>query len=214
MYISQAFYGIKCDRCGDIHEDIDDIGYFSDPEGAWDSASDDGWIFKDGRHFCPACYTEDEEGNITIKNKFPDYLGKLRQFISCIIGHYPEVVTNDDCTLLTVKFSTSIDKELPQAHRDMIDYLLRRQEHTIEIVPIEGRTYSKVLVNITWKHFKVGDRVRIIDYANKDMVPELIGLKGTVMRGTDYYYVQADGEEDYTKWRWFDADDLELLTDE
>lgn len=62
MITKHIMYGVKCDRCGAQFEDSDtDYTAWADENDAWESASNEDWIEIDGKHYCPCCYTENEE---------------------------------------------------------------------------------------------------------------------------------------------------------
>ena len=62
MIITDTFYAIKCNRCGDLHED-GDYQFYSDEDSAWESADYSEWIENHGKHYCPSCYDRDDEDN-------------------------------------------------------------------------------------------------------------------------------------------------------
>lgn len=103
MIKQETFYAVACDRCGEIHEG-GDYSFFSDEDTAIEDAVADDWIEKeDSKHYCPGCYTQDEDTDeITIKPPFPERLITLRNFIKKILKCPDSLAEKEDC--FTVSF--------------------------------------------------------------------------------------------------------------
>lgn len=85
MIVSDIFYGLKCDRCGEFYED-GDHSFWSDKESAIEYSHDSDWVEKNDKHYCPKCYDLDEETDeITIREPFPRLVKQIECFIEKII---------------------------------------------------------------------------------------------------------------------------------
>ena len=62
--VKEYFYNVKCDRCGKLaNEEL----WGNDVAFAKEDADESGFIEVDGKHYCPDCYTIDDEDNIVVK---------------------------------------------------------------------------------------------------------------------------------------------------
>jgi len=98
MIISEIFYGVKCNRCGEQYED-GEHSFWSDECGAVENAMESEWIEEKGKHYCSECYEQDEatEEN-TAKPDFPEHVKNLKKFFEkMIIGHSSRISEQDDC---------------------------------------------------------------------------------------------------------------------
>jgi hypothetical protein len=69
MIVKEYFYAVKCSNCGDMSE-LDDATFWSDESSAVEIAEDSDWcVTDDGKHYCPDCYSFDDEDNLVIKSK-------------------------------------------------------------------------------------------------------------------------------------------------
>lgn len=69
MIIEMTMYGCKCDNCGKQWED-EDMGFvaFTDDSGIKSYLDEDGeWHTEDDKHYCPECWSYDDEDNLVIK---------------------------------------------------------------------------------------------------------------------------------------------------
>ena len=62
--VKQYFYNVECDRCGKLS---DEEHWRVDEDLSKENADESGFIEVDGKHYCPDCYTIDDEDNIVIK---------------------------------------------------------------------------------------------------------------------------------------------------
>lgn len=107
MIVPEIFYGVKCDRCGEIHES-GEYAYYSDESNALDEAKESDWIEQNGKHYCPCCYTQDEETEaITIRPNIPESVKKIQKFIRTITRNNPETREKND------SFELSINEYFP-----------------------------------------------------------------------------------------------------
>lgn len=85
MIIKEIFYGVKCDRCGKIHND-GDHEFWNDEHSPVEYAMDSDWIEKENKHYCDDCYElSDEAGEILVYEEWPKELKTLVTFVDKII---------------------------------------------------------------------------------------------------------------------------------
>ena len=62
-------FTIKCDNCGKLFEDeYQCFCAWNCENGAWDNARESDWKKKDAdTHYCPDCYSYDDEDNLILK---------------------------------------------------------------------------------------------------------------------------------------------------
>lgn len=103
MIITEIFYGVKCNRCGDILDD-GEHSFWNDECGAEENATNSEWIEDKGRHYCPNCYeyNEDDDKQIPLP-EFPAYLKELNKFLKNSIVGYSVEVKETDTEFLVVK---------------------------------------------------------------------------------------------------------------
>lgn len=80
MIVKKIFYGIQCDRCGEMYNDGDHEFWF-DEDSAIEYAIESEWIEKDGKHYCYDCYEVDDKDNILVYDDYPEYLKSIINFI-------------------------------------------------------------------------------------------------------------------------------------
>jgi len=91
MYTTHVFHGIRCNRCGDLYENSEDASFFHDKGDVMESAYDDGWEEVKGSHYCPDCYTKDEDDNVVPKPEYPKSVGFVKMFVKTIQKSHPNV---------------------------------------------------------------------------------------------------------------------------
>jgi len=99
MIVASVFYGLKCNRCGSMHENSDGYTYMMDEGQILEDALENEWAEKDGKHYCPNCYipSEDEDSDeIVVKPTYPELIKKLEKFILNITKNVPRTVEGDD----------------------------------------------------------------------------------------------------------------------
>ena len=68
MTYETIMYGIKCNRCQKIYEDSEGANLAVDRHGDLEeSAQEDGWHVNGDRHYCPNCYTINENDEVVTK---------------------------------------------------------------------------------------------------------------------------------------------------
>lgn len=89
MIVDAIFYGVKCDRCHKILSDWNDIEYYSDANYALEALDCADWIERDNKHYCPNCYTIDnnDDDDIIIKKSFPLMIWKVKAYAETAMGY-------------------------------------------------------------------------------------------------------------------------------
>ena len=96
MIVPEIFYGVKCNRCGEMFES-GDYAYYSDESSVLDEALECDWIEQNGKHYCPNCYTQDEETDeFKIYPEIPEVVKKIQKFIRTITKNNPETKEKQD----------------------------------------------------------------------------------------------------------------------
>jgi hypothetical protein len=85
-WITEVFIGIRCDRCHEIYEGSSDCSFFCDKESAAEYASEDGWLLENGRHYCPNCYTVNDDDEQSIKPEIPQCIFRLQTLLPNLTG--------------------------------------------------------------------------------------------------------------------------------
>lgn len=90
MIVREIFHAVKCDRCGEINES-GDVQFWGDESTVIEEANENEWHIDDLKHYCPNCFTVDEETDeVTIKPLFPEVVKKIQKFIITIARFIPE----------------------------------------------------------------------------------------------------------------------------
>ena len=97
MIVSEIFYGLKCNRCGELYED-GEHSFWSDESSAIENAYESDWTELKGKHYCPNCHEIDEETDeIKVYEDYPQHLKTLNGFIDRILhGKRRNVIENDN----------------------------------------------------------------------------------------------------------------------
>lgn len=104
MIVTKVFYGVKCDRCGDIGGDSE-YQYWDDEQYAIDDSICADWIEHNHAHYCPDCYSWDDEGDIVICDPYPKHLNQTINFIQAIGGYSISVIRREEQFDLKFSFS-------------------------------------------------------------------------------------------------------------
>lgn len=139
MIVQEIFYGVKCDRCREIYE-AGDYAYYSEKNSVIEDATDNDWIEQNGKHYCPDCYTLDEETDeIIINPDIPDVVNKIQKFILHITRNNPETREKED------SFELSFNEYHPIGNAET-NWITSFQN--VHFERTTKQRYSKILITI------------------------------------------------------------------
>lgn len=108
MITKEIFYSVKCNRCGTVNEDGDDQSCFFDEGDAVESAINNDWAEIDNKHYCPDCFTyNDETDEYTEKAPYPDHLTKLKKFLEKVLNVRARVFEHPDSFIVKINIYSS-----------------------------------------------------------------------------------------------------------
>lgn len=61
-------FTVICDNCGKDSNDGAEYSCFGDKQTAEYSAEDSNWLNDNGKHYCPDCYSYDDEDKLVLKS--------------------------------------------------------------------------------------------------------------------------------------------------
>lgn len=113
MIITEVFYGIKCNRCGELYED-GEHSFWSDESSAMENAGESDWQEVKGKHYCPNCCEVDEETDeIKVFEEYPQLLKTLNGFIDKILkGINRDVLEYEDSFMIKCRLYNKPKLEL------------------------------------------------------------------------------------------------------
>lgn len=104
MIISEIFYGLKCDRCGDVFDDSEH-SFWTDQGAAMEYAEESDWKELNGRHYCQSCHEVDEETEeVRPLAAYPKHLKTFNGFIDRIVGGRRQLIEYNDHFLAKCNF--------------------------------------------------------------------------------------------------------------
>lgn len=97
MIYEEIMYGVKCDRCYEIYENGDGCTVSSDKHDMEEEACENDWQEIDGRHYCPDCYTRDEndEDKIIVKPLIHYSFFKFQSLVNQLTGCHHRMSQDD-----------------------------------------------------------------------------------------------------------------------
>lgn len=148
MIVTEIFYGLKCDRCGELHNDSDDHSYWNDEGDAIESAYNSEWSELNGRYYCPSCHKINEDTDeIKVYDEYPAHLKTLNKFLDRIALCTGREVSEDDREFW-VKCNSYKKPKLDQFEVDYIESLLG--DKFISLDYEQGR-YNRITCVIKFK---------------------------------------------------------------
>lgn len=101
MIITEVFYGVKCNRCGELYED-GEHSFWGDESSAIENSTNSDWAELNGKHYCPNCHEVDEETDeIKVFKEYPQPLKTLNGFIDKILkGISRDVLEYEDSFMI------------------------------------------------------------------------------------------------------------------
>jgi len=123
MIITEIFYGIKCDRCGELYED-GEHSFWNDESSVMENAYESEWRESKGKHYCEGCHEVHEETDeITVFPEYPKHLKTLNGFIDRIVKGLSRKVFEYESEF-HVKFQVYRYSRLEQSEENYIKNLL------------------------------------------------------------------------------------------
>lgn len=131
MIVEEIFYGIKCNRCLELHED-GEHSFWNDHGNAIESAMESDWINEKGKDYCPNCHEiNDETDELIIFEDFPKHIVVLNKFIDKIVIGFDRR-NSETNSLFVVNFSLYNKENLEDAEENFIKILLGDNLNRIE----------------------------------------------------------------------------------
>lgn len=63
-------FALECDNCKEIYQQShSDYSIWIIESDAWDNAQDDDWVKNEEKHYCPDCYTYDDNDKLFIRHE-------------------------------------------------------------------------------------------------------------------------------------------------
>ena len=72
MIAKVEMYTVQCDNCKTTSGENSDYSCWGDKQVALEDAIESDWIEHEGKHYCPDCYTIDENDEVMIVNNLPE----------------------------------------------------------------------------------------------------------------------------------------------
>lgn len=71
MYIEEMMYCVRCDNCKTEYGGDEEYKYWNDKSFASDVAEESGWCIDNDNHYCPSCWSYNDDDEIEINlNRF------------------------------------------------------------------------------------------------------------------------------------------------
>lgn len=144
MIITKVFYGIKCDRCGELFED-GEHSFWSDESSAIENSTDSDWAEVNNKHYCSNCHeVNDETDEIKVFEEYPQQLKTLNDFIDKILkGVSRNVLEYDDNFLIKCNFYYK-----PKLDLFVVDYIKSLLGEKFISLDCEVERYNKFTCSI------------------------------------------------------------------
>jgi hypothetical protein len=125
MILKEIFYAVKCDRCGEIHNDGEHSFWNSDGD-AFEQAFESDWIEQKGKHYCPDCYEKtDVDDEYKVSEPFPEHLKTLNKFIDRVTKAWDRKVgENENEFIVKNKFMYSANQRFTEFEEHFIKELI------------------------------------------------------------------------------------------
>lgn len=117
MIVTEIFYGLKCNRCGELNDD-GEHSFWNDEAAAVENAYESEWIEHKGGHYCPNCYKENVNGDNVPLPDFPKPIKDLMNFLkNSIIGYSLEIKeTESELTLIKCLYNREKLEDFEKAY--------------------------------------------------------------------------------------------------
>lgn len=132
---------MSCDRCGEVFSNYDDYTCFSDDDIMSEAEE---WEEVNGRHYCPNCYTYNEETDeVSVKKPYPFDLKRVKANLNVLFRYNPEFYLTEDDEYYIIKNSRSLP-EMPESIRLYIkenlgdDTIIESTESNVKVPGLVG----------------------------------------------------------------------------
>ena len=107
MIKAEILYTVECTRCKGLLND-GEFQYWIGSDKAVERAKDSKWLIKGNKHYCPKCYTLNDEDEEEIKSPIPEQVFKLQTFMSLIARDCTVTVKEENnCFVLSALLGTN-----------------------------------------------------------------------------------------------------------
>lgn len=97
MILKEIFYGLQCDRCGEVFENSDGYSFESEEQEIITHAYDYDWAELNRKHYCDKCYTINEETDeIKVKPEWPAAVKSTESFVEKVLKHKCKVIEDEE----------------------------------------------------------------------------------------------------------------------
>ncbi len=154
MIYEEIMYGIKYDRCHEIYENCDGATVSSEKHDIEEEACENDWHEENGKHYCPNCYTRDEEDEdkIIAKPMIHYSFFKFISFVNQLTGCHHRFSQDDNHFILRNNYCYKrMDNTRLSILREIIsDFVVEYKQPEKEG---QGRPYEQEIIRIP-KDFK------------------------------------------------------------
>lgn len=131
MILTEIFYAVKCNRCGDVC-DNGDYSFWNEESDAVENAYDSGWTELKGKHYCEGCHeTNEVTDEIVVFEDYPQHLKTLNSFIDKVVKGLTRKVFEYESDF-HVKFKLYKYSRLEQSEENYIKNLLGEYFSSLE----------------------------------------------------------------------------------
>lgn len=123
MIITEIFYGLKCDRCGELYTD-GEHSFWNDESNVIENSYESDWNELKGKYYCPDCHeVDDETDEVKVYEEYPEHLKTLNKFIDGVMRGYNRSIGENE-NEFTVKFRLYKSSHLKDFEEKFISELL------------------------------------------------------------------------------------------
>lgn len=152
MIITETFFGLKCDRCGELFEG-GEHSFWHDESSAIENATDSDWQEVKGKHYCTGCSEVDEETDeVIVYPEYPKHLKILNAFLDKITSATSRTVIESAESYFIVKCRFYNKQKLEPFEAEYIKSLLGEFFVSIDYIDEKYNSLS-CLIKIAIKTF-------------------------------------------------------------
>ena len=106
MIKAEILYTVQCDRCKGLLDD-GEFQYWVGTDMAVERAKDSEWIIRGNKHYCPKCYTLNDDDEEEIKSPIPEQIFELQKFLSLVTKGGCTIKEENNCFVLSGLLGTN-----------------------------------------------------------------------------------------------------------